>query len=162
MSPSLCLSPASGHLGEATVEHVAHHLPIIIGDALRKLFDENPSRTVTPTLISNLLSRSIVAFDASIVEDVLDLFPHGLTGLSNEQIRRIINDQHSGGKNYQKVKLCMYGTTALVALVDPEHENLWLANVGDCQAGMCLPSRFLCCSCSFLNCVSSSGFPRRP
>jgi pyruvate dehydrogenase phosphatase len=30
----------------------------------------------------------------------------------------------------------MYGTTALVALVDPEHENLWLANLGDCQAVM--------------------------
>ena len=35
----------------------------------------------------------------------------------------------------KNARLCMYGTTALVALVDPDHQNLWVANVGDCQAG---------------------------
>jgi len=29
----------------------------------------------------------------------------------------------STGANYQKARLCLYGTTALVALVDPAHEN---------------------------------------
>jgi len=28
----------------------------------------------------------------------------------------------------------MYGTTALVALVDPDHKDLWVANLDDCQA----------------------------
>ena len=45
---------------------------------------------------------------------------------------------YHGGVNYKKARLCMYGTTALVALVDPEQENLWLANLGDCQASMSL------------------------
>jgi hypothetical protein len=38
----------------------------------------------------------------------------------------------------------MYGTTALVALVDPDHKDLWVANLGDCQA-----SEFF----SDLNCI---------
>jgi pyruvate dehydrogenase phosphatase len=128
-----------GHLGDTTVEHVAHHLPIIIGDALRKLFDDLPyPNRVAPTLISDLLSRCIVALDASIAGDVLSLFPGGLQGLSSlsdQYIQSIINDQFEGGQNFNKARLSMYGTTALVTLVDPEHENVWVANVGDCQAG---------------------------
>jgi pyruvate dehydrogenase phosphatase len=122
-----------GHLGDTTVEHVAHHLPIIVGEFLRKGVDEGP---FTPALISDLFSQSIVAFDDAIAHDVLDLFPEGLAGLSDKEIRRTINDQHHGGHNYKKARLCMYGTTALVALVDPQHENLWIANVGDCRAVM--------------------------
>jgi pyruvate dehydrogenase phosphatase len=129
-------NPSSGHLGETTVEHVAHHLPIIIGEFLRKGVEENPSRPLTSAFISDLFSRSIVAFDDAIAHDVLNLFPRGLTDISDEEIRRTINDQHHGGHNYKKARLCMYGTTALVALVDPQQENLWVANVGDCRAGM--------------------------
>lgn len=128
-----------GHLGDVTVEHAAYHLPIIIRDFLREAFEQNPLRPTTPAFISDLLSRSMTSFDEAIAGDVLDLFPGGLESLetlSDDHIRRTINDIHSGGVNYKKARLCMYGTTALVALVDPEHENLWLANLGDCQAGM--------------------------
>jgi len=127
-----------GHLGDATVEHVAHHLPIIIRDFLLEAFANDSSRLVTPAFITDLFSRSIVAFDNAIARDVLDLFGgiEGLSNLSDETIRRTINDQHYGGANYHKVRLCMHGTTALVALVDPEHNNLWIANLGDCRALM--------------------------
>lgn len=92
---------------------------------------------ITPSFISDLLSRSIIAFDDAIAGDVLSLFPGGLEGLSkmtDQEISAIINDQHTGGSNYKKARLCMYGTTALVVLVDPDHQNMWVANVGDCQA----------------------------
>jgi pyruvate dehydrogenase phosphatase len=128
-----------GHLGDVTVEHTAHHLPIIIRDFLREAYAQKPSRPVTPAFISDLLSRSMTSFDKAIADDVMDLFPGGLeslAALSDENIQHIINDFHHGGANYQKARLCMYGTTALVALVDPDHENLWLANLGDCQAVM--------------------------
>lgn len=78
-----------------------------------------------------------MAFDDAIAHDVLDLFGGSVDGLADytdAQIRDIINDQHKGGGNWRKARLCMYGTTALVALVDPDHQNLWVANVGDCQA----------------------------
>lgn len=118
------------------MEHVAYHLPIIIRDFLRKALAENPSLSLTPPLIADLFSRSIVAFDDAIANDVLDLFGglEGLDNFSDTEIRNIINDQHDGGANWKKARLCMYGTTALVALVDPDHQNLWVANLGDCQA----------------------------
>ncbi|KAF8061727.1 phosphatase 2C-like domain-containing protein [Lyophyllum atratum] len=127
-----------GHLGDVTVEHVAYHLPIIIRDFLRNALANNPDAVSTPALIADLFSRSIVAFDDAIANDVLELFGglEGLDNFSDAEIRNIINDQHKGGANWKKARLCMYGTTALVALIDPDHQNLWVANVGDCQAMM--------------------------
>jgi pyruvate dehydrogenase phosphatase len=93
--------------------------------------------------VADLISRSIQRVDDDISKDVLDLFPGGLDNLckfSDTHIRCVLNDRHVGGRNYDKARLCMYGTTALVALVDPEHENLWIANVGDCQASTSQPS----------------------
>jgi pyruvate dehydrogenase phosphatase len=124
-----------GHLGEETVEHVALHMPIIV----QELLESMPCAVNGPKLdveaISKGLKRRITEFDEAITKDVLDLWPGGLDGLSkltNEHISSVIND---GGKNLKKTKLCMYGTTALVALIDPTRENLWVANVGDCQGG---------------------------
>ncbi|KAJ7491082.1 phosphatase 2C-like domain-containing protein [Mycena latifolia] len=131
-----------GHLGDETVEHVAHHLPIIVEQFLQEFISENdPNPRVTPTLISGLFSRSIVAFDDAIAGDILKLFGGAdhLARYSDREIREIINDQEKGGDNYKKARLCMYGTTALVALTDPEHENLWVANLGDCQAVLVSP-----------------------
>jgi pyruvate dehydrogenase phosphatase len=126
-----------GHLWDVTVEHVAFHLPIIVRDFLRNALSSDPPCDFTPELIGDMFSRSIVAFDDAIANDVLDLFGglEGLDNFSDAKIRNIINDQHKGGANWKKVRLCMYGTTALVALVDPDHKNLWVANLGDCQAG---------------------------
>ncbi|KAJ7502258.1 phosphatase 2C-like domain-containing protein [Mycena galericulata] len=92
-----------GHLGDETVEHVAHHLPII--------------RTQPTGFIADLLSRSIIAFDEAIVGDILELFggSERLADYSDQQIRDIINDQ---GREY---------------------ENLWVANLGDCQAVLVSP-----------------------
>ncbi|KAJ3836276.1 phosphatase 2C-like domain-containing protein [Lentinula raphanica] len=121
-----------GHLGDVTVDHVSKHLPIIVGEFLQHAFDNDRSRLNDPAFISDCFSRSIMAFDEAIAGDVLDLFG-GIEGLSNytdRQIRDIINHP----KNYLKARLNMYGSTALVALVDDTHENLWIANLGDCQA----------------------------
>lgn len=120
-----------------TVEHVAHHLPIIVREFLRDTELANPGVKVTPGMISACFTKAITSFDDAIAHDVLDLFGGSVDQLDNytdAQIRATINDQHEGGANWRKARLCMYGTTALVALVDPEHENLWVANLGDCQA----------------------------
>ena len=57
--------------------------------------------------------------------------------VSDAEVRRTINDytcspcgdsgqmEADDGSNYRKVQLCMYGTTALFAFVDPRRENLW-------------------------------------
>ncbi|KIY68778.1 protein serine/threonine phosphatase 2C [Cylindrobasidium torrendii FP15055 ss-10] len=111
-----------GHLGDITVEHNAHR--------------EQPEKLTDPAFISDVFSRSITAFDDAIANDVLALFGgiKGLESYTDEDIRHVINDHHHGGDNFRKARLNMYGTTALVALVDPDHRNLWVANLGDCQA----------------------------
>lgn len=109
-----------------------------------------PEHELTPEYIGDLFSQAILKFDDAIAHDVLDLFGGSIEELENfsdKQIKDIINDQHLGGANWRKARLCMYGTTALVALVDPGHVNLWVANLGDCQAGMWLPIGYgLICS----------------
>ena len=48
---------------------------------------------------------------------------------------KIVNDKESGGKVYNATIRCMRGSTAIIALVDPGGSNIWVANLGDCQAG---------------------------
>ena len=147
---SLCAGN-QGHLGDTTVEHVAHHLPVIVDELLHKLIPTPGAPLPTPDAIRDMLSSRIMAFDNAIAGDVLELFPGGiesLPGLTDEEIQVVVNDfaipggsNGAGagpGANYKKARLCLYGTTALVALVDPAHENLWVANLGDCEAGTCL------------------------
>ncbi|KAI5120928.1 hypothetical protein M0805_002908 [Coniferiporia weirii] len=126
-----------GHLGEATVDHVAHHLPVIVQEFLEEAVSKNPASIGDPAFVSALLKRAFVSFDRDIANDVLELFPGGVASLdrlSDDYIRSVINDHENGLQNYRKVQLNMYGTTALLALVDPRREHLWVANLGDCQA----------------------------
>ncbi|KAF8810039.1 protein serine/threonine phosphatase 2C [Phlegmacium glaucopus] len=133
-----------GHLGDVTVEHVAHHLPIIVRDFLREANEATHTGNYTPEYISDLFTKAITAFDDAIAHDVLDLFGGSVDNLdkyTDAEIRQIVNDQHEGGANWRKARLCMYGTTALVALVDPDHKDLWVANLGDCQAILVSPGQ---------------------
>jgi pyruvate dehydrogenase phosphatase len=129
-----------GHLGDATVSHTAYHLPIIVKEFLQKVITGPAAPAPSADLVRDLFSNAITAFDNAIAGDVLDLFPGGiesLPGRTDEEIQEVLNDFGDGrgtGANYQKARLCLYGTTALVALVDPAHENLWVANLGDCEA----------------------------
>lgn len=132
------LTVLAGHLGDATVEHAAYHMPIIVREFLEEMTLKHRGRVIPPPLIADVFSNAIRAFDNAIANDVLELFSGGLDSvreMPDERIYTILNDHETGGQNFKKARLCMYGTTALVALVDPDHENLWLANLGDCQGG---------------------------
>ena len=123
-----------GHLGDLTVEHTAYHLPIIVQELLSA---SSSQRLRDPAEVSRILSQATTSFDSAIAGDILKLFPGGIQALADmplAKIRAIIN-KNAGPRFLENARLCMYGTTALVALVDPDHQNLWVANVGDCQAG---------------------------
>lgn len=127
------------------MEHAARHLPIIVQEVLHKLIPTPDAPLPAPDIVGDMLSHRITAFDNAIAGDVLELFPGGidsLPGRTDEEIQAVLNDfvgsggnNYGTGVNYQRARLCLYGTTALVALVDPAHENLWVANLGDCEAG---------------------------
>jgi len=122
-----------GHLGDTTVDHTAYHLPIIVKEFLTAA---DPATLKDPENVGRILSKSMTSFDEAIAGDVLEIFPGGLSSLSTMSDYEIQNIIHRNldSNLYKKARLCMYGSTALVALVDPSHENLWVANLGDCQA----------------------------
>ena len=93
--------------------------------------------------MSDLLSKAVVAYDDSLTKELYGIFPGGrdeLSKLSDDEIKAVIHDSAAGGPNHAKVARCMQGSTVLVSLIDPNRDNIWVASLGDCQAGMSLVS----------------------
>ncbi|CAE6435095.1 unnamed protein product [Rhizoctonia solani] len=116
-----------GHAGEECAEHTMKNLPAHIQKTLSSRTDE---------ALDAQLINAFVSFDNAITQSVLDIFPdpEALASMPAEQLEAIVNDHASGGTNYKKIILAMRGTTAVVSLVDPGRENLWVAGVGDSRA----------------------------
>jgi pyruvate dehydrogenase phosphatase len=88
-----------------------------------------------------MLSDCIARFDHSITTDFTRIFPGGpaaLQGMSSTQIRHLFQDRMSGpgSQDLTAVTRCLQGSTAIVTLTDPSKHNLWIANLGDSQAGV--------------------------
>ncbi|KAI0256201.1 protein serine/threonine phosphatase 2C [Lactifluus subvellereus] len=125
-----------GHAGHATVEHAARSLPVLIKQALESLLVSSRGH-VLPAAVSGVLSDCIVRFDHSITTDFTRMFPGGpagLQGMTSSQIRHLFQDRASASQNMAAATRCLQGSTALVTLTDPSKHNLWIANLGDCQA----------------------------
>ncbi|THH08376.1 hypothetical protein EW145_g2739 [Phellinidium pouzarii] len=124
-----------GHAGHDTVDYTLEKLPSSIRSSLASVLSATPSPTADA--ISSVLSESISRFDQSLNESLLSIFAgdeESFKTMSDNEIKNLINDQERGGRNASIVARCMRGTTALVALVDPRRENLWVASLGDCIA----------------------------
>lgn len=108
-------------------------LPGRIREKLTTVAEQQPE-AITPERVADLLRTSIISFDEEITQGVLDLFPEGpvaIAGMSDDEIAaRTIVD----GKPHPKVARCMSGSTALIAVLDPDRQ-LYVASLGDCQAG---------------------------
>ena len=126
-----------GHVGHATVEHAARVLPAMIKQALELLLRSSRGH-VSPSAVSGVLTDCIVKFDRSITTDFMRMFPGGpdvLQRMTSAQIRRVFQDRTLGSQNMAAATRCLQGTTALITITDPNKHNLWIANLGDCQAG---------------------------
>ncbi|KAG9119781.1 hypothetical protein FRC07_005031, partial [Ceratobasidium sp. 392] len=123
-----------GHAGEECSDYTLKHFPNHLEQAVA---------TSTPENLASKLSDAFVSFDNQIIDQVRSTFPDpaALSSIPAEELSAMINDQESGGINYQKVILNMRGTTALVSLIDEPRKNLWVASLGDCRAvlGVQLP-----------------------
>lgn len=97
------------------------------------------SRPLRPEVIAETISQAIVHFDELIISRFLNVLPEAyrtnLPTVNPGDIRQLINDRSRGGHCYLRTAQAMGGTTALITLTDPRRENLWVANLGDCQAG---------------------------
>ncbi|KDQ18817.1 hypothetical protein BOTBODRAFT_153711 [Botryobasidium botryosum FD-172 SS1] len=128
-----------GHAGHECADYAKDTLPGMVRASLAQTSSPSPFQT------ASLLANAITSIDERIKDDIISLFPGGESGLdqmSLNEVRHIVNDQDYGGTNHEKVIRGMRGSTALLSLLDSTRENLWVANLGDCQAilGTKLPS----------------------
>jgi pyruvate dehydrogenase phosphatase len=121
----------AGHGGPEIADYLVTELPSFIKAGL------------LPTIanldgVSDALSRAIYVMDEAIKRDFLEIFPEEvdeIATMSDATVKARVNDQSSGGLNYQKTLRCLRGSTILLALVDPTKKHLWVLNLGDGVAG---------------------------
>ncbi|KIJ42180.1 hypothetical protein M422DRAFT_171444 [Sphaerobolus stellatus SS14] len=121
-----------GHGGHDTVDFAIEKVPHHVKAKLETLIESEEE--ISPEAASVVLEGAISEVDNQILADFMSLCPGGLDNLltlSQEEIDKIIND---GGERLKKVHQCMRGTTVLAMLINPTGGNLWIANLGDCEA----------------------------
>ncbi len=129
----LHLSWCLGHAGHDAVNYTAEYLPALIFEKLSDILKVTGGG-ILPSRVIELLQGTISAFDDQMTEGVVSLFPGGVEAIAkmtDDEIRAIATVD---GKPHLDIKRYMSGTTVLIALVDPVR-NLYVASVGDCQAG---------------------------
>lgn len=89
--------------------------------------------------MAGALSGALLAIDETIGTEARALFPQDISMMSGEELLVIADDHRNGGSgaNHEKLLRCKSGSTALVALLDPECKELWVASLGDCTAALC-------------------------
>ncbi|KAG7098651.1 hypothetical protein E1B28_000567 [Marasmius oreades] len=125
--------------GIEAVDFVKERLPASIKMAISsELLDKD---RLPDTVIAKLLQDCITQVDETIRVDVERFFPGGeqeIAQLSDDEIRRVIQDPDEPSRSSVKILRARTGTTALIALVDPL-KAIHIANLGDCQALICQP-----------------------
>lgn len=121
-----------GHAGHETVDFACERLPAMLRNNLVACLRQPNIDLVSA--VPDVLRQSIAAFDELIAADLLRLFPdpNALSHLSDSELRSIINDK---GRNSAAIYRCMSGSTVLLSLLDPARKHLWVATLGDSQAG---------------------------
>jgi pyruvate dehydrogenase phosphatase len=105
----------------------------VIKSHLENVLTDDPN--ATPSAIGDAFSEAVQVFDKALEDDLKAVLPENFESLDNEELRAAINDQATGGRVYTRVIRCMRGTCSVVAVIDPAKENLWIVNLGDCEAG---------------------------
>lgn len=118
------------------MDHVLQTLPLCIKRALEFALEGRPQSRLSSDTVSKILSDALINLDNAIRSDFLKLFSGGtedLDRMTDAQVQRVL--EAPDGVNYRRAVRCTQGTAVILALTDPEKRNLWIANLGDCQAG---------------------------
>ncbi|TFY54575.1 hypothetical protein EVG20_g9651 [Dentipellis fragilis] len=134
-----------GHAGPEMADHAVSKLPPRMQAALGSYLETHPlEKGIDTDAIT--LSDLLALFNASSPTPLpgpspsaRDPLAHAIAAataelrpLSDAKIKSIINDP----AKQPVVVRSMRGTTALVSLVDPDAQHVWVASVGDCQAAL--------------------------
>ncbi|KAI0371138.1 protein serine/threonine phosphatase 2C [Pilatotrama ljubarskyi] len=127
-----------GHMNHDTVNHISAALGPYLKDSLAAALRSRPSSSALPSLVSGILKHTLEHLDGILVSDFLNLFPSAepqkLRSLDSSRIKQVLSDTSEENSGYWRTARAFGGTTALVSLVDPTKDHLWIANVGDCVA----------------------------
>jgi len=134
--PDLSSSCYAGHSGHEASEHAVQSLPPLVRSHLESALTSDPD--ATPSAIGDSLSKVIQIFDKSFEDNLKSVIPQNFESFSDRELQVLINDQATGGRVYTKVMRCMRGACSVIVVVDPAKENLWIVNLGDCEAGQCI------------------------
>lgn len=93
-----------------------------------------------PETISRLLSDALTKLDDTLTSELLLLVPEDVLGTSLPPTAHAVQNLDP---TLGLTGRCLGGATVIFSLLDPQKQNLWVTNLGDCQAGMCtlLPLR---------------------
>lgn len=127
-----------GHVNHDTVDYAAERLPSLVRTPLETVLQQAYPASPRPERISEILSQAIVSVDAVITSEFLSMFPREGMSVRSDVMKTYINDASSGGARHVRVSRMLGGTTALLTLFHEASGNLWVANLGDCCAGLCV------------------------
>lgn len=122
-----------GHSGHEASEHTVQSLPPLVRSHLESVLTNDSN--ATPSAIGESFAKAVQIFDRSFEDDLKAVIPENFETLSDRELQVLINDQATGGRVYTKVIRCMRGACSAIAVIDPAKENLWIVNLGDCEAG---------------------------
>lgn len=105
--------------------------------SLQALLSNSKDTIPSSELVSEALTDAIRHLDDSIRSDLFNFLPYDtLCGMSPEQLREYIQRHESEWETISA--RCTQGATVLFSLLDPSKRNLWIASLGDSQAGWSL------------------------
>jgi len=127
-----------GHgAGHEAVDFVVETLPGTIKAFLASAV--GATDTLSKSTVEGILMQCISGIDDRIKTDLVNFFPGGpeqISKLTDDEIKSTIRDPHTGN-SYVEIMRARTGTTALVALIDPQ-KSLYVASLGDCDAVLCM------------------------
>lgn len=117
------------------MNYVLEELPRRVRESLNSLL--STCVTYSPDDISHVMAKAIAELDNSILRELLDIIGPDLeeTRESLSEIGKVVSGLAPDDPHTTKLLRCMRGSTVLVSLVDSSGRNLWVASLGDCQAG---------------------------
>ena len=117
------------------MNYVLEELPRRIEKSLNSLLSTRV--TYSPDDISHVMVDAIAELDNSILRELLDILGPDLeeTEETLSEIGKVVGGLAPDDPDTTKLLRCIRGSTILVSLVDSSGRNLWVASLGDCQAG---------------------------
>lgn len=139
-----------GHLTAELSEYASQVLPRAIADRI--------SADIHGSLdIPNIMKSEIKQFDDSLLENFTKLFAEG-EDFSHEQwddaseLYAVIG--YRGDKTFEDSRLAVVGSTAVIAFINSARTHVWVASLGDSDAGtllfVCLLSILSRCQYAFV------------